>query len=68
MFRDKQPLWSILEGAAISGPPKEVLRAKLSITITRVYTGIYRNQSDTTIILYTNKLKILSPTWRLVPV
>jgi hypothetical protein len=58
----------MIEGAAISGPPKGVLRAELSITITRVYTGIYRNQSNTTIILYTYKLKILSPTWRLVPV
>ena len=51
---------NVIEGAAISGPPKGVLRAKLSITITRVYTEIYRNQSNTTIILYTYKLKFLS--------
>jgi hypothetical protein len=44
-------------------PLKGVLRAKLSITIKRVYAGIYRNQSNTTIILYICKLKILSPIW-----
>jgi hypothetical protein len=57
-FLDSQIV--IIEGAAISGPPKGVLKAKLSITITRVYTGMYRNQSNTTIILYTYKLKKMS--------